>query len=325
MGIITDIQQINRQQWQALVESSPTASWFQTPDAYDFYASLPEMMMPFVVAVTGERLRAVCVGFVTKEKSAIKQFFTSRAIIYGGPLLAADISDKEVKALLTEIKHLLRKKAIYVETRNLVELDAWNECFEAVGFVHKPHYDMHVDCSNRERMVSLVHDSKMRQIRKAQKDGVTISEGTTPEDVHDYYVLLRRLYRNKVRRPLFAEAFFQRFVADKRGILLVAKQNGAVIGGILCPLMADKVLYEWYIVGPAIVTWAAMEYANMHNLPLFDLLGAGEPDKPYGVRDFKQQFGGVIVKRGRYLLVNNKLLYSLGEFVVKNILDKRPL
>ena len=280
------------------------------------------MMTPFVVAVTDDGLRSVCVGFVTKEKSAIRQYFTSRAIIYGGPLLAADISDEEVKALLTELKRLLQYKAIYVETRNLVNLGEWQECFEAVGFVHKPHYDMHIDCVNRTTMLSLIHDSKMRQIRKAQKEGVTVSESTKPEEVHEFYVLLRRLYRNKVRRPLFPEAFFQRFVADRRGILLVAKQNGIIIGGILCPLMADKVLYEWYIVGPAIVTWGAMDYANTHNLPLFDLLGAGEPDKPYGVRDFKQQFGGYIVKRGRYLLVNKKLLYAIGEFVVKNILDK---
>lgn len=325
MGITSDIAHIDRLQWQALVETSPTASWFQSPDAYNFYASLPEMMTPFVVAVSGTSLRAVCVGFVTQEHNRLKQYFTRRAIIYGGPLLAPDITDAELTALMTEVKRLLQRKAIYVETRNLVQLDDREASFAAAGFTYKPHYDMLIDCANRESMTALVHDSKMRQIRKAEREGVTVTESTAPEDVHDYYVLLRQLYRNKVRRPLFAESFFRRFVADRRGILLVAKKNGVVIGGIICPIMPGKMLYEWYIVGPAIVTWAAMAYANTHGLPQFDLLGAGEPGTPYGVRDFKQQFGGYIVKRGRYLCVNNKLLYALGEFVVKKILDKQAI
>lgn len=327
MGVTTDIAQIDRQQWEDLVLTSPTATWFQTPQAYDFYASLPEMMTPFVVAVCNGlsarlSLRGVCVGFVTKDTNALKQYFTRRAIIYGGPLFAADITDEEVQILMTEVKKHLLNRAIYVETRNFVNLWEWKACFEAVGFAHKPHYDMHIDCRNRENMIALIADSKMRQIRKSEKEGVRIVETVSSQDVHDYYVLLRALYRDKVHRPLFPERFFQTFVADKRGILLVAKQNDTVIGGILCPILEGKVLYEWYIVGPAIMTWAAMDYANTHHIPLFDMMGAGSPEEPYGVRDFKQQFGGIIQKQGRFLLVNNRILYAIGTFAVKNILNK---
>ena len=37
--------------WQELVDSSPYATWFQTPEAYEFYASNPEEMTPFAYAV----------------------------------------------------------------------------------------------------------------------------------------------------------------------------------------------------------------------------------------------------------------------------------
>ena len=40
---------IDPQQWQALIDRSPYATWFQTPEAYEFYASNPEEMMPFAV------------------------------------------------------------------------------------------------------------------------------------------------------------------------------------------------------------------------------------------------------------------------------------
>ena len=98
--------QIDPQQWQLLLEQSATATWFQTPEAYQFYASVSEMI-PFVTAVENNgKLRAVCVGYTTKETNAIKQYLTCRAIIIGGPLLVDDATDEEVAALLQAIRRL---------------------------------------------------------------------------------------------------------------------------------------------------------------------------------------------------------------------------
>ena len=49
-------------------------------------------------------LRAVCVGYLTVERNPIKQYFTRRAIIIGGPALADDATDEEVVALLEAVK-----------------------------------------------------------------------------------------------------------------------------------------------------------------------------------------------------------------------------
>lgn len=330
MSTITDIKQLDRTAWTELVQKSSTATWFQTPEAYDFYASLPEMMTPFIVAVEDEALlRAVCVGYVTKERNPLKQFFTRRAIIIGGPVLANDATAEEVSELMQAVKiTLLSGRAgvgqapIYIETRNFNDYSRWCHVFEQCGFNYYPHYDMFINCTAREKMLARIAESKARQIRKAENDGVQIMEAETAQEVHDFYCLLRELYRSKVHRPLFPEAFFQRFVADKRGVLLLAKQKGMVIGGMICPILEEKVIYEWYVVGPAIVTWAAMDYANKHHIPLFDLMGAGEPGVPYGVRDFKLQFGGELKEYGRFVKINNKMLYQAGKAGVK-ILAKR--
>ena len=63
-------------------------------------------MLPSLKGRVGDRLVGVCVGYVTKANSALKQFFTRRAIIIGGPLLAEDISDEELSALLNAVKNL---------------------------------------------------------------------------------------------------------------------------------------------------------------------------------------------------------------------------
>ena len=38
---------------------------------------------------------------------------------------------------------------------------------------------------------------------------------------------------------------------------------------------------------------------------IFDFDGAGKPDIPYCVRDYKKKFGGKLVNYGRYTLVLN--------------------
>ena len=182
---------------------------------------------------------------------------------------------------------------------------------------------MFIHCSSREVMTSRIHESKLRQIRKAEAEGVEITEAQTSAEVTDFYRLLSDLYRTKVRTPLFPLEFFAKFVEQRRGVLLLARKPSAqhsgqydLIGGMLCPRIEGKVLYEWYVVGPAVVTWAAMDYANRHGIPLFDLMGAGEPDVPYGVRDFKLQFGGELREYGRFLNIRKRLLYGLGKWVM---------
>ena len=46
-------------------------------------------------------------------------------------------------------------------------------------------------------------------------------------------------------------------------------------------------------------------------------MGAGEPGVPYGVRDFKSEFGGKLVEHGRFLCVKKPLLYKIGVLGVK--------
>ena len=316
MRIIKNHSEIDATAWKKLVDSSPVATWFQTLEAYDFFASLPSMMTPFVFAVeSNEKLKGLVVGYITREKNPIKQFFTRRAIIYGGPLLSEDISDEELKSLLFAICSFLKSKAIYIETRNFNDYNKWRNVFEQSGFTYQPHYDMHIDCGNYEKMISRIDERKYRQVSKEINE-VEFTEAHTINEIKDFYLLLSDLYHRKVHTPLFPIEFFTAFVQQKRGVLLLVKRLGKVIGGMLCPMIKGKVIYEWFVVGPAVVTWSVMDYANKNHFPLFDLMGAGKPDIPYGVRDFKMQFGGELKEYGRYLMINNKCLYNIGKIGV---------
>ena len=309
--------------WQSLVAQSPYATWFQTPEAYAFYASLPDELTPFTVGVDEDgQLMGVVVGYTTRETNPIKQLFTCRSIVIGGPLLDESISDNAVTAILCAVKRVT-KSSIYVETRNFHDYSRWRYIFEQCGFAYQPHLNIQVACSAEHTM----SEQRQRQVKKALKNGVVIAEPQSEQEVCDWYQILRQLYRQKVRTPLWSEAFFLQFYRNGVGKFLLVKYESKVIGGMMCPIFSGKAIYEWYVCGldeeyreqyPSVMaTYAAIEYAKQNGLPVFDFMGAGVPNKPYGVRDFKMEFGGEVIEYGRYLHVCKLLLYTIGKIGVK--------
>ena len=319
MAHILTYDLIDRQQWSELVRTSETGTWFQSPEAYDFFASMPELMEPFVYGVErAEKLCAVCVGYVTKEPNPIKQFFTRRAIIIGGVAVVANGAKEDVVILLNYVRKELKPKSIYIETRNFNDFSPWKEAFEAAGFVYKPHLNFHVDPSTNN-----LSDNRKRQLKKSD---AVVSEGVSELEIREWYEVLSELYRTKVKTPLWPIDFF--LEAYRQGIakFLLVKHEGRIIGGSM--VVADeRTVYEWFECGlnaeckdqyPSVMaTWGGIQLAHQSGCTRYDMMGAGEPGVPYGVRDFKAEFGGQMVEHGRFLYVCKPMLYRLGVCVVK--------
>ena len=396
MTKILTYNEIDKHQWQALVEQSPTATWFQTLEAYEFYKSVPEEMMPFVVGVSeckvesvkckgtkdkvkGERLEAkgmenskadipsftpytlhhtpslkgVVVGYITRAHNPLKQLFTRRAIIIGGPLLADDISDEALVALLMAIRQLgdkakgkknskaeplastpytLHSTPIYIETRNFHDYSKWHHVFEQCGFSYQPHLNFHVDTTSVEVVDKNLGKSRKRDIRTTIRDGVTPVLNPTIEQVREYYAILKDLYTTKVKTPLFSWHFFEQLYRTAHGRFILTEYQGKIIGGTVCVVLPNRAVYEWFVCGvdgvyehifpSSYATYLGIRYAAENGCQIFDMMGAGKPEEAYGVRDFKARFGGEQVEHGRYLYVRKSLLYSIGKLGVK-LLKKR--
>ena len=317
-----------------MVGRAETATWFQTEAAYFFFQSLPTIMRPFAYGVAEDGvLKGVVVGFVTVEQSRWRQFFTRRAIINGGPLLSEDISTEALRLLLRRLREEVSKEAIYIEMRNFNDYSRWKDRFEACGFAYQPHLNFHLDCSEEAVIQRNMHESRRRQVRKGLASGAVIEEAKTEQEVRDFYRILEQLYRRKVKTPLFGLEFFLAFFRQEWGKYLLVKYEGKVIGGMMCPILEGRAIYEWYVCGldepyreqhPSVLaTYAAMQYAAEHGLPRFDFMGAGKPEEDYGVRAFKAQMGGQLVEQGRFLLIAKPLLYWIGVLGVAWLRRKR--
>lgn len=349
---ILKYSEINLEEWSRLVASSTTGTWFQTPEAYEFYTSMPELFKPFAYGLENEGvLRAVCVGYVTVEKSAFKQFFTRRAIIVGGPCFADDCINEEVSLLLSTLRQQLSTGAnapIYIESRNFNDYSRWKSAFAAVGFDYVPHLNFHVDTFSVEIVDANLGKSRKRDIKTSIRDGATIIEKPTLEQVREYYTILEHLYKSRVKTPLFPFSFFENLWQHKDGRFILVELNGEIIGGTVCVVFnRDKfetinhksqiitppsVVYEWFVCGrdgewksifpSSLATYAGIMYAAEHGMSRFDMMGAGTPNEAYGVRDFKARFGGKEVEHGRFLCVTKPLLYKIGVLGVKILKHK---
>ena len=316
---ILTYNQIDRQQWSELVRTSETGTWFQSPEAYDFFASLSALMEPFVYGVEkGGKLRAVCVGYVTKERNPIGQFFTRRAIIVGGLVIATNCAKDDIVELLGCVRKDLQPKTIYIETRNFNDFSPWKEAFEASGFVYQPHLNFHVDPS-----INNLSDNRKRQLKKS--DAIT-DLANSESEIKEWYKVLSELYRTKVKTPLWPIDFFLEAYRQNIAKFLLVKHEGRIIGGSM--VVADeRTVYEWFECGlnadykdqyPSVMaTYAGIQLAKQSGCKRYDMMGAGEPGVPYGVRDFKAEFGGQLVEHGRFLCVTKPLLYKIGTIGIK--------
>ncbi len=366
--------EIDREAWSRLVQTSRTGTWFQSPEAYELFASLPEMFTPFAFGVVGKpesdsgqiieaTLRGVCVGYVTKERSRLRQFFTRRAIILGGPCLAEDATDEEVTALLSTLNAQLStlntqlstlNTPIYIEIRNFNDYSRWRGAIEAAGFSYQPHLNFHVDCTDKQKMWERLSDNRKRQIKKGEPkpSPSLMGRDVSEQDVREWYGILQELYRTKVKTPLLPVEFFVQAYKQGVGHFLLIRHEGKIIGGSMVVkkptpnpslhggentmenIGANGVVYEWYECGmnaaykeqyPSVMaTWAGMQYAHEQGCARYDMMGAGVPGVPYGVRDFKSEFGGTLVEHGRWLYVAKPRLYAIGKAGVRKLKGAKP-
>ena len=286
------------------------------------------LFIPFLFTkFRGEREVGRIQGYIQKDGGAIKRFLSRRAIVNGGPWLAEDITDEELTGLLTECTRTLKHDAIYIETRNFKDYSQFRDVFERCGFVYEPHYDFIVDTETLEIAETNLGKSRKRDIRTSLRDGASVVEDPTEDQIVAFYSVLKELYETKVKTPLFPLDFFLKLYHTDFSKFMLVRYQGEIIGGTCCVFDGETV-YEWFACGKdgvyknifpsTLATWSGIKFAAESGHKRFDMMGAGAPgDGGYGVRDFKAKFGGQLVEYGRFKYICNKPLYALGKLGVK--------
>jgi hypothetical protein len=328
LQIIDDPGKLISLGWDSFVKNHPHATVFQSPDMYALFDAT-ERMQPVVVGIVDESDGSLCgvlLAAIIREMNGVGGYFSSRTVVYGGPLVGKR-GRGDVGILLEELIRRVRNRSIFIQFRNFFSQEDNKTLFHGQRFRYRDRMNLLVDTSSRDAVIKNMSRSRYRQVQKSLKLGACSIEPENIGQVREFYDILHDLYKYKVKKPLpgwdFFRTFYEMSKEGRLGVIRLVKYKDRIIGGILSPITPGKTIYEWYVCGldleyrevyPSVLaTWAAIDYAIENKIQRFDFMGVGVPEREYGVRDFKMRFGGELVNYGRFARVNNRMLYSAAE------------
>ena len=98
-------------------------------------------------------------------------------------MLADDISQEALRALLENVRSLLKRKAIYIETRNFNDYSKHKSLFESCGFKYQEHLNFKIDTTSEAVVDENMGKSRKRDAKAALRKGAVIDEEPNYEDI----------------------------------------------------------------------------------------------------------------------------------------------
>jgi serine/alanine adding enzyme len=326
MNLITNTDKVEKKKWSDFVSNHPHGNIFQTPEMYEVYKQTKNYE-PLFFSVFNEKDEIIgsLLAVIQKEHSGILGHFSSRSIIWGGPLIKDD-NINTLDLILKEYNSTIEQKAIYSQFRNFNDQNTSKSTFAKYNFTYENHLNIHLDLSVGEiELFDNFSKSRKKGIKKAQKEDFVFEVIENKEFIEKFYKLLSTSY-SKIKLPFPKKAHFYKLIENLNPenfkIFSLGLNGESVIS--LFSLIYKDTLYGYYIgtkddenllrMKPTdLIFWNVFKWSMNNNIRTFDWMGAGKPDKDYGVRDFKLQYGGNLLNYGRYEKVHKPILYKLAK------------
>ena len=321
---------LDKKKWDDFVQKQLNGNIFQTPEMYDVYKSTDKYEPLFLSVVNkGNEILAILLAIIQKEHTNILGVFSARAIIWGGPLIK-DNDPEVLDFLLKEYNKIIKRKTIYTQFRNLWDWKEQKEIFAKNGFDYEDHLDILFDLKKTEDDLWKEMKGKLRtKIRKTYKNNVKIQCLNLHDNkiINDSYKILRDVYL-RIKLPFPDKNLFKNAVTylyDKEYLHAKGAFFENEMIGVRFVLCYKKLIYDWFAGAKDeflsyrpndVLPWEIMRWGANNGFEVFDFGGAGKPNVPYGVRDYKLKFGGELVNYGRFQLIHKKAFYQFGIFAL---------
>ncbi len=313
--------------WDEFVYNHPQGNIFQTSQMMEVYKRTKYHKPVSLAVVNGssDEILAIISAVIIKE-NALAGYFSSRSIIQGGPLYVKNENGlNAVSLLMKEYNKIAEEKALYSEIRPIYDLSEVDNILNECGYNLEEHLNFLISINKpKEDICKQIHKSMRKNIKKACKSGVTVEEINDRKQIGIFYDFLKEVYHN-AKVPLadisLFEAIYDILVPKGLAKFHFAKHENKYIGGRLSLLYKDRIyahsvgvpLKYRYLYPNALLNYYIMAYGSENRYNVFDFGGAGKPNKDYGARDFKSQFGGDMVNYGRYKNIYSPLILKFAE------------
>jgi len=319
--------EINIEDWNLLLLYSKYSSPFQTRIFYEIINTINGFLAEVFAVIRDNEIKALCVITLQKEHG-IKGFLSKRAIVYGGPLLL-DGCNVELTLLLHSIYNYYKSRAIYIEIRNYFSYTQFDIDYKKASWHWVPYFNVEINLEYKtiDDVLSSMKYNRRREIRLTLNEGTIFRETNDPCEIESLFLILKDLYKKRVKLPLPDIQFFQNLFNSPIGKTFIVIHNNKIIGGCFCLFFHERTIFTMYYCGlrnydkkifpTHLSILAAIDFGINNKLKSLDLMGAGKINEEYGVRNYKQEFGGELKEIGRFVKVNNSLLYYIGKLGIK--------
>jgi len=316
--------------WDSFLTSCSESSIFHTPQMMEVFRHTQGHSPQLMAARNGDGSpRSLVLAVRIQTLCRWKSQFNTREVLYGGVLhQPGPDAAQAVRQLMSGYCEKNLQHSLFIEIRNEVDTTAVHPALLDSGFTFEPYLNYVIDLAPSEaQLFQNVSRTHRQCIRKAERAGVGVEE-IGRENISDFQRLIELTY-SRVRMPhphvsLF-EAAVDILVPENRASFLLARKQSHFIGA-LALLFHRSRAYAWYLGSDDdffncypnhFLIWEAIKRARNRGCRIFDFVGAGRPDEPYGVRTFKSRFGGQLQNYGRYYKINSPLAYALSRCLFK--------
>lgn len=326
LKIIDDDAGITNKQWADYIMNNEFGNIFNTPEFFNLHKLSGETEPGVVCALENGEIKGLLTYYIHKEKKFLLGKLTSRTIIWGSPVF--DSSADILKSLLKEYLIRNKKKTIYSQIRNIYDTNEYKSVFQDIGFDYNEHLNILFDLTKGEDNLWMdIHKYRKKEIRNCYKKGISVRLIQNHENdlLLKAYEMIFKLYK-KLYLPVYSKNFFD--IASKILFPLdYLKVFGAFLDkkliGVRYILCYKNMLYDWFAGSDEdylkfkpndVLPWEVIKWGANNGFEIFDFGGAGKPGVYYGVREYKQRFGGKFVNYGRYENVHKSYLMKIGVF-----------
>lgn len=328
MRVVKNIHEMDVKAWSEFVQHHPEGCFFHAPEYYRAFCEEPFAKSHFYAVFSdSNELLGVSVVVVYKEANLLKRYFSRRAIAMAPPLCKAN-SPVVLRFLMDAQINDLKNKVIYYEIRNCQ--NNWlNDLLQQFHFKQFEHLNNIVGLrADFSTLSEKIVPTARGKARKALRKKVEVREISLTSDLSAVYQLITSLYRS-IGLP-----YLPKTVYGNGFMGLIKNENLVVLGAFLDKKLLSVMLvlcykneaYSWYMAGSNqakkysandLLVIETLRYMQSKGLTAFNWGGAGVPEKPYGVRSFKEKFGGDTTQEQRYLKLFQQNLYRLGKMVLR--------
>jgi len=329
-----NIEKIDRNEWSKFVYKHSKGTIFQTPDLYEVYRNTKNYTPLFIgTKDKKDEIVGILLSVVQQEFSGPLKSLSSRCVTWAGPLIKEDLDENEkldvLDFILKEQNRMAKKKAIYMQFRNLWDTNWMRLTFEQNGYEYEERLDILIDITKKEEELwSDMTKNRRKGIKRAMKQSQEFFEFPSNESLDEFYQTIEETYDN-VKIPLADMSYFTtaRTILGPKDMVkyfCVKKETELLATRIV--LTYKGMIYDWYAgssqegkknYANEFLVWNMLLWGNNNGYKVFDFGGAGKPGVEYGPREFKRRFGGDFVQYGRYNNIFKKTTMKIAKMGLK--------